>query len=94
MPGTTEPSLTIREAPARTGITVHTLRYYERIGLVQPVARARSGHRRYGVRCSTAIAWTSKRSSRSFARHTRWSRRSSHCTTACSSRNAPRASRP
>jgi DNA-binding transcriptional MerR regulator len=48
MPGTTEPTLTIREAAARTGITVHTLRYYERIGLVQAVARARSGHRRYG----------------------------------------------
>jgi len=40
--------LTIREVAARTGITTHTLRYYERIGLVQPVARARSGHRRYG----------------------------------------------
>jgi DNA-binding transcriptional MerR regulator len=40
--------LTIKEAAARTGITAHTLRYYERIGLVQPVARARSGHRRYG----------------------------------------------
>jgi DNA-binding transcriptional MerR regulator len=40
--------LTIREAAARTGITPHTLRYYERIGLVKPVARARSGHRRYG----------------------------------------------
>jgi DNA-binding transcriptional MerR regulator len=26
---------------------VHTLRYYERIGLVRAVARARSGHRRY-----------------------------------------------
>jgi DNA-binding transcriptional MerR regulator len=43
-----EPSLSIREVAARTGITTHTLRYYERIGLVQPVARARSGHRRYG----------------------------------------------
>ncbi len=40
--------LSIREVAARTGITTHTLRYYERIGLVQPVARARSGHRRYG----------------------------------------------
>jgi DNA-binding transcriptional MerR regulator len=39
---------TIREVAEKTGITVHTLRYYERIGLVQPVARARSGHRRYG----------------------------------------------
>ena len=41
-------SLTIREVAAKVGITAHTLRYYERIGLVQPVARARSGHRRYG----------------------------------------------
>jgi DNA-binding transcriptional MerR regulator len=40
--------LSIRDVAARTGITTHTLRYYERIGLVQPVARARSGHRRYG----------------------------------------------
>jgi DNA-binding transcriptional MerR regulator len=43
-----EPGLTIREVAAKTGITTHTLRYYERIGLVQPVPRARSGHRRYG----------------------------------------------
>jgi DNA-binding transcriptional MerR regulator len=44
---TTTTGLTIREAAARTGITTHTLRYYERIGLVLPVARAWSGHRRY-----------------------------------------------
>ncbi len=47
MQGTAKLGLTIRETAARTGITVHTLRYYERIGLVQPVARAHSGHRRY-----------------------------------------------
>jgi DNA-binding transcriptional MerR regulator len=41
-------ALTIREVAAKTGITTHTLRYYERIGLVQAVPRARSGHRRYG----------------------------------------------
>jgi|SRR5579883_630064 len=40
--------LSIREVAAKTGITTHTLRYYERIGLVAPVARAKSGHRRYG----------------------------------------------
>jgi DNA-binding transcriptional MerR regulator len=40
--------LSIREVAERTGITVHTLRYYERIGLVHHVPRARSGHRRYG----------------------------------------------
>jgi DNA-binding transcriptional MerR regulator len=31
----------------RCGMTAHTLRYYERVGLIQPVGRARSGHRRY-----------------------------------------------
>jgi DNA-binding transcriptional MerR regulator len=41
--------LTIREVAERTGMTGHTLRYYERIGLVHPVARAGSGHRRYGA---------------------------------------------
>jgi DNA-binding transcriptional MerR regulator len=40
--------LTIREVAAKTGITTHTLRYYERIGLMQSVPRANSGHRRYG----------------------------------------------
>lgn len=40
--------LSIREVADKTGITAHTLRYYERIGLVQPITRARSGHRRYG----------------------------------------------
>jgi len=40
--------LSIREVSTRTGITTHTLRYYERIGLVPSIPRARSGHRRYG----------------------------------------------
>jgi DNA-binding transcriptional MerR regulator len=44
----TSAGLTIREVAERTGITTHTLRYYERVGIVQPIARARSGHRRYG----------------------------------------------
>jgi len=47
-------SLTIREVAARTGITTHTLRYYERIGLVHHVPRAKSGHRRYG---EEDLAW-------------------------------------
>lgn len=42
-----EPRYTIEEAAQRTGITAHTLRYYERIGLLDPVGRASSGHRRY-----------------------------------------------
>ena len=37
----------IEEASARTGVSAHTLRYYERIGLLAPVGRAAGGHRRY-----------------------------------------------
>jgi DNA-binding transcriptional MerR regulator len=44
-------SLTIAEAAARTGLTTHTLRYYERDGLMlRAVERAASGHRRYDER--------------------------------------------
>ena len=39
--------LTISEAAEASGVSAHTLRYYERAGLVQPVERAASGHRRY-----------------------------------------------
>lgn len=39
--------LTIQEAAQRTGLTAHTLRYYERIGLVWEVDRDGAGHRRY-----------------------------------------------
>src|SRR5258706_13101896 len=42
-----EEELTIQEVAARTGLSVHTLRYYERVGLLDPVGRATSGHRRY-----------------------------------------------
>ena len=31
----------------KCGMTAHTLRYYERVGLIQPVGRAHNGHRRY-----------------------------------------------
>ena len=47
--------LTIAEAAERTGISAHTLRYYERIGaLLEPPERAASGHRRYTER---DISW-------------------------------------
>jgi DNA-binding transcriptional MerR regulator len=39
--------LTIQETAERTGLTAHTLRYYERIGLVWDVYRDTAGHRRY-----------------------------------------------
>jgi DNA-binding transcriptional MerR regulator len=40
-------TLTVREASDFTGLSAHTLRYYERIGLIEPVARNAGGHRRY-----------------------------------------------
>jgi DNA-binding transcriptional MerR regulator len=44
---TTDTGLTIAEAAEATGLTTHTLRYYERDGLMLAVDRAPSGHRRY-----------------------------------------------
>ncbi|RPJ01327.1 MAG: MerR family transcriptional regulator [Chloroflexi bacterium] len=41
--------LTIQQVVERTGLTAHTLRYYERIGLIRPVGRAASGHRQYSA---------------------------------------------
>jgi DNA-binding transcriptional MerR regulator len=41
-------AFTIAEVAEQTGLTAHTLRYYERDGLMlAPVDRAGSGHRRY-----------------------------------------------
>ncbi len=42
-----EQLLTISEAAEASGVSAHNLRYYERAGLVEPVERASSGHRRY-----------------------------------------------
>ena len=49
-----ESSLTIEEVAGRTGLTAYTLRYYERIGLIAPIARAASGQRRYAA---SDMAW-------------------------------------
>ena len=43
----TERALSIAEAAEASGLSVHTLRYYERTGLLEPVRRNGSGHRRY-----------------------------------------------
>ncbi|MCL4876561.1 MAG: MerR family transcriptional regulator [Anaerolineae bacterium] len=40
-------NLTIRQAAEITGLSVHTLRYYEQIGLIHPIDRADNTHRRY-----------------------------------------------
>lgn len=37
----------VSEASEVAGVSGHTLRYYERAGLLAPVARGENGHRRY-----------------------------------------------
>ena len=44
-----DPTFTIAEVADQTGVTAHTLRYYERIGLLD-VGRQASGHRRFTKR--------------------------------------------
>lgn len=39
--------LTIQEAAEATGLSAHTLRYYERIGLIHPIDREENTRRRY-----------------------------------------------
>lgn len=46
--------LSIEEVASRTGLTAHTLRYYERIGLIGPVGRGAGGQRRYAA---ADLAW-------------------------------------
>jgi len=46
---TTETEMTIAQAAREAGVSVHTLRYYERAGLLAPIERNGSGHRRFGV---------------------------------------------
>jgi len=42
-------TLTIQDVSRRSGLTEPTLRYYEEVGLIGPIARdAKSRHRRYG----------------------------------------------
>lgn len=40
-------TLTPQATAARAGVTLDTLRYYEKEGLIGPIARATSGHRVY-----------------------------------------------
>lgn len=49
-----EPPLSIEEAAQCTGLSAHTLRYYERIGLIAAVTRAAGGQRRYAA---ADLAW-------------------------------------
>lgn len=47
-------SWSIREAADKCGLTPYTLRWYERIGLLRPIARGPDGRRRFG---ETDLEW-------------------------------------
>jgi DNA-binding transcriptional MerR regulator len=51
-PATT--GLTVAQMAAATGVSPHTLRYYEKAGLIEPVARNSGNQRRYS---ETDIEW-------------------------------------
>jgi DNA-binding transcriptional MerR regulator len=55
-----ERALSIAEAAEVSGLSVHTLRYYERTGLLEPVDRNGSGHRRYRAADLERIAFLTK----------------------------------
>ncbi len=46
--------LKISRVSQLTGLSTHTLRYYEKIGLIDPVIRAEDGHRYYS---ESDISW-------------------------------------
>ncbi|MBW4517462.1 MAG: MerR family transcriptional regulator [Timaviella obliquedivisa GSE-PSE-MK23-08B] len=52
--------LTIQQVSERIGLSVYTLRYYERNGLLEPVTRAANGHRRYSAMDLARIEFLSK----------------------------------
>ncbi|MEY9944687.1 MerR family transcriptional regulator [Kitasatospora sp. GAS1066B] len=47
----------ISEVSARTGLTTHTLRWYERIGLLDPIDRSHAGRRLYSDRDLERLAF-------------------------------------
>lgn len=53
-------TLSISDAAEASGVSAHTLRYYERAGLLDPVDRAQSGHRRYAEQDLVRIQFLTK----------------------------------
>jgi DNA-binding transcriptional MerR regulator len=53
-------TLSISDAARISGLSAHTLRYYERAGLLDPVDRSANGHRRYAQPDLERIAFLTK----------------------------------
>ena len=39
----------IQQVAQKTGLSIHTLRYYEKVGLLAPIQRGKNGHRQYSI---------------------------------------------
>lgn len=48
-PSTTAKNLSIGDIARETGVSADTLRYYEKMGLIAPLARTQAGYRMYGA---------------------------------------------
>ena len=53
-------ALTISDAAKASGVSAHALRYYERVGLLDPIDRAANGHRRYAEEDLVRIQFLTK----------------------------------
>jgi DNA-binding transcriptional MerR regulator len=53
----TKKTYTIQEVEAEMGVSVHTLRYYEKIGLLHPIQRRENGRRAYSEEDLGWIYW-------------------------------------
>ncbi|MEM8810642.1 MAG: MerR family transcriptional regulator [Cyanobacteria bacterium P01_G01_bin.38] len=60
IPPVASATLTIQQVAKATGLSVHTLRYYERCDLIAPIHRARNGHRRYSAQDINWIKFLTK----------------------------------
>jgi DNA-binding transcriptional MerR regulator len=58
--GAAERTFSIAVEADASGLTAHTLRYHERAGLLEPVSRNGSGHRRYRASDLGLIAFLTK----------------------------------
>ncbi len=54
MDAVTNTFISIGELARLSGLSTHTLRYYEKVGVLRPAGRGSSGHRRY---CEQDVAW-------------------------------------
>jgi DNA-binding transcriptional MerR regulator len=55
--GSSSSTMNIREFAEHTGLTAHTLRYYERVGLMGHIGREANGHRVYGPQDSQWVSF-------------------------------------